>query len=98
MNKSELKKISIIVPVYNSEKSLRYCLESICSQTIDKDIIELIIVNDASTDGSAEICREYSYCHEFVKLITLKENSGQSHARNVGVKEAKGEYVFFCGR
>lgn len=87
-------KISIIIPVYNVEKYIGDCLKSVLPQ-IDKDV-ELIIVNDGSTDGSFRFCRK---CKEQNKDITIKlitqENAGLSVARNVGLKEAKGEYVIF---
>lgn len=82
-----MPKFSIIVPVYNVEKYLRKCLESIKNQTY-KDY-EVIIVNDGSTDGSANILKEYDY-----KIIN-QNNQGLSMARNNGAKFAKGEYLIF---
>ena len=90
------KKISIIIPIYNSEPFLGYCIESICRQTIEKDLIEIILVNDASTDGSSEICLDYAARYEYIKVISLPENVGTSAARNRGVRLAKGEYLFFA--
>lgn len=84
--------ISVIVPVYNTEKYLRKCIESILSQSYRK--IELLLINDGSTDSSAEICREYldkdKRCYYFEK-----ENGGLSDARNYGIERAKGEYITF---
>ena len=80
-------KFSIIVPVYNTEKYLKRCLDSIKSQTF-KDY-EVIIVNDGSTDNSSDIISKYSY-----KVIN-QENQGLSMARNNGVKEASGDYLIF---
>ena len=80
-------KFSIIVPVYNTEKYLKRCLDSIKSQSF-KDY-EVIIVNDGSTDNSSDIISKYSY-----KVIN-QENQGLSMARNNGVKEALGEYLIF---
>ena len=80
-------KFSIIVPVYNTEKYLKRCLDSIKSQTF-KDY-EVIIVNDGSTDNSSDIISKYSY-----KVIN-QENQGLSMARNNGVKVASGEYLIF---
>ena len=80
-------KFSIIVPVYNTEKYVKRCLDSIKSQTF-KDY-EVIIVNDGSTDNSSDIISKYSY-----KVIN-QENQGLSMARNNGVKDASGEYLIF---
>ena len=80
-------KFSIIVPVYNTEKYLKRCLDSIKSQSF-KDY-EVIIVNDGSTDNSSDIISKYPY-----KIIN-QENQGLSMARNNGVKEALGEYLIF---
>lgn len=80
-------KFSIIVPVYNTEKYVKRCLDSIKSQSF-KDY-EVIIVNDGSTDNSSDIISKYPY-----KIIN-QENQGLSMARNNGVKEASGEYLIF---
>ena len=80
-------KFSIIVPVYNTEKYVKRCLDSIKSQSF-KDY-EVIIVNDGSTDNSSDIISKYSY-----KVIN-QENLGLSMARNNGVKESSGEYLIF---
>ena len=91
-NKELIPKISLIIPVYNVEAFLRKCLESVERQTF-KDI-EVIMVNDGSTDKSIEIMEEFKSKHENFKLIN-QENMGLSAARNTGLKEAKGEYVAF---
>lgn len=84
--------ISVIVPVYNTEKYLRKCIESILTQSYKN--IELLLINDGSTDSSSEICREYldkdKRCYYFEK-----ENGGLSSARNYGIERAKGEYITF---
>lgn len=85
-------KVSIIVPVYNTEKYLRQCLDSILSQTLKE--IEVICVNDGSTDSSGEILEEYRRLDERVKVIT-KKNDGLGAARNSGIDAAKGEYIGF---
>ncbi len=85
-------KLSIIVPVYNTEKFLRRCLDSIVGQYDGE--MELIIVNDGSPDKSNEICREYEKKYSFIKYIE-KENGGLSSARNEGLKYATGDYVWF---
>ena len=85
-------KISVIIPVYNAEKYLKQCLDSIVCQVF-KDF-EVILVNDGSSDGSATICNEYVQNDSRFKLIH-KENGGVSTARNVGLDNAKGEWITF---
>lgn len=87
-----MPKISIIVPVYNVEKYLEQCIKSIIEQTLKE--IEIILINDGSTDKSIEICNEYA---KFDKRITVidKKNTGVSDTRNVGIDIATGEYIMF---
>lgn len=85
-------KVSVIIPVYNVEKYLEECLESVVNQTL-KDI-EIIIVNDGSTDLSGHIIRRYEERHSHIKVIT-KKNAGLGAARNTGYKYATGEYIAF---
>ncbi|MBR1776177.1 glycosyltransferase [bacterium] len=87
-----MTKISVIVPVYNVEKYLRRCLDSLVNQTL-KDI-EIICINDGSTDKSFEILVEYANKYSQIVLIN-KINEGQSVARNMGIEKAKGEYIGF---
>ena len=84
--------ISVIVPVYNVEEYLEECLESIKRQTYTD--IEVILVNDGSTDGSKEICERYCEKDSRFKLVS-QENKGQSVARNRGMAESKGEFISF---
>ena len=84
--------ISIIVPVYNVESYLKECLESIRQQTFTD--IEVILVNDGSTDSSKEICERFCQADSRFRLIN-QENKGLSAARNRGVKESVGEYIMF---
>lgn len=84
--------ISIIVPIYNVEKELSRCLYSLINQTYGN--IEIILVNDGSTDGSLNICYEYQKSDKRITLIN-KENGGLSDARNYGIDAAKGEYILF---
>lgn len=84
--------ISIIVPIYNVEEYLEECLESIRNQTYTN--IEVILVNDGSTDGSKEICERFCQQDNRFKLVT-QENQGASVARNRGVRESIGEYIMF---
>ena len=85
-------KLSIIIPVYNVEKYLKECLDSVCNQTL-KDI-EIICINDGSTDNSLSILKNYAQKDTRIKIIS-KENEGQASARNLGIKKSSGEYVAF---
>jgi glycosyltransferase involved in cell wall biosynthesis len=85
-------KVSVIIPVYNVEKYLAECLNSVCGQTL-RDI-EIICVNDGSTDGSAKILAGYKKKDKRLKVITQK-NKGQSAARNAGLSAASGQYLYF---
>lgn len=85
--------ISIIVPVYNAEKTLNRCLNSIIAQTYTD--WECILIDDGSKDNSPAICDEYEKVDTRFKVIH-KKNGGASSARNVGLKEAKGEWICFC--
>lgn len=85
-------KISIIVPLYNVEEYLEECLESIRNQTYTD--IEVILVNDGSTDGSKQICERFCQVDSRFRLIN-QENQGQSVARNRGFKESIGQYIMF---
>ena len=84
--------ISIIVPIYNVENYLRYCLDSIVSQTYQN--FECLLINDGSPDNSADICREY-VSKDFRFKYFEKENSGVSAARNLGIEQSVGEYITF---
>lgn len=84
--------ISIIVPVYNVEKYLSKCLDSLVNQTYQN--IEIVCVDDGSTDSSGSICDEYAKKDARIKVIH-KENGGLSDARNVGLETINGEYVMF---
>lgn len=86
-------KVSIIVPVYNVEKYIKVCLDSLLSQTLKE--IEIIIVNDGSTDTSLEIIQQYKSKFNEKIIVINKQNGGQSSARNMGYKHSKGEYIGF---
>ena len=89
--KEENKKISIIIPIYNVEKYIRQCLESVVSQTYKN--LEIIVVNDGTKDNSMKIVEEY-LSDKRIKAIN-KENGGLSSARNKGMEEVTGEYIYF---
>lgn len=84
--------LSVIVPVYNVEKYLKRCLESILVQSWND--YEIILVDDGSTDSSAQICDLYAEKYEMIRVIH-KENKGLSDTRNRGIEKASGEYVYF---
>lgn len=83
---------SIIIPIYNVEKYLRQCIDSVLAENFLD--CEIILVNDGSPDGCGEICDEYANKYSHIKVIH-KHNGGLSDARNAGIKEAKGDYLIF---
>lgn len=85
-------KISVIMPVYNAEKFLKTAIQSVIKQSYKK--IEIILVDDGSTDKSCKICDDYAKKDRRIKIIHQK-NSGPSASRNTGIKNAKGEFIFF---
>ena len=91
VSKNSSPKVSIIIPLYNAEKYINTCIESILEQTF-KDF-ELIIIDDCSTDGSYEIAKKYD--DPRIKLIQQEKNSGDAATRNLGIKTACGEYIYF---
>lgn len=86
-------KVSVAIPVYNSEEYLRECLDSIVNQTLKE--IEIICIDDGSTDGSLEILREYQEKDSRIRIYT-QENKGPSEARNRGIDLSRGKYLYFC--
>ena len=87
-------RLSIVIPVYQVEPYLRKCLDSCLFQTISQQNYEIICVNDGSRDGSLEILKEYESSYSNIKVIS-QSNQGLSSARNRGLKEAQGDYVWF---
>ena len=88
-----MPKISIIVPVYNVEKYLPRCLDSLISQTLDD--IEILCIDDGSMDNSLEILQKYAEQDARVKVFS-QENAGVAQARNLGLKHMQGQYLMFC--
>lgn len=84
--------ISVIVPVYNAEKYLNRCIDSVLNQTFQD--FELILINDGSTDRSGEICERYKNLDKRIKVV-CQENAGQAQARNNAIKIARGEWISF---
>lgn len=91
-----MPKVSIIVPVYNTAKYIERCLDSILKQT-QKDEIEIIIINDGSSDNSDEVINKYIHEHEQIVKIKYysKENTGIAKTRNFGIEKAQGKYILF---
>lgn len=86
---------SVIIPAYNTENYIIECLDSITSQDFNKENFEIIVIDDASPDKLSQRVKEYSIIHPNVTLIISPENKHQGGARNIGLKRAKGEYIFF---
>lgn len=89
-----MKKLSIIIPVYNTAAYVEKCLKSCLNQDLSKDKYEIIVVDDGSTDNSAGIIKDFQNNHSNIVFIQ-KENGGVSSARNKGIEVAKGKYVTF---
>lgn len=87
-------KLTIIIPVYNVEKYVGRCIESCLKQDLSPKEYEILVVNDGSRDGSIDIVRRYARENENIRIIE-QENAGLSAARNHGIKEARGEYLWF---
>ena len=86
--------VTVVVPVYNAEKYLEGCLESLAAQTIRKAELEVLLVNDGSVDGSRAICERWCKEHPWMRLID-RENGGPSAARNEGIRRAAGRYIMY---
>ena len=85
--------ISVIIPIYNCERLLSRCLDSILTQSYND--FEVLLVNDGSTDGTANVCKEYVEKTEGKFRYIEKVNGGVSSARNIGINNANGEYICF---
>lgn len=86
--------VSIVIPMYNSENFIEECIESILSQTLDKNFIEIICIDDGSTDNTISICNKYKNINNNIFIITIP-HKGVSHARNQGILFAHGKYIAF---
>ena len=84
--------VSVIIPVYNAEKYISKCLDSLLDQTFKR--MQIIIINDGSTDNSAQILNKYEVLDDRVSVYHT-ENRGVSSARNLGIDKATGEYIIF---
>lgn len=88
-----INQVSVIIPVFNTEEYLPKCISSIINQTIKN--IEIICINDCSTDDSLKILQDFSKQDIRIRIVDLKENKGVSNARNTGIDLAQGEYIYF---
>lgn len=89
---NKMDKVSVIIPVYNSEKYLDFCIRSVCSQSYSN--LEILLIDDGSTDSGPDICDNYAEKDPRIKVIH-KENGGLSDARNTGISESTGAFLFF---
>ena len=88
-------KISVIIPIYNGQIHIENCLNTVTKQNFKKNF-EILMINDGSTDKSLEIIKKYkTYYKKNIKIFSLPKNLGVSAARNLGIRKAKGEYLYF---
>ena len=87
-----MKKVSVIVPVYNSEKVLRRCLESLCNQTYSE--LQILLIDDGSIDKSLKICCDFKKKDKRIEVYT-HPNHGVSYTRNIGIEKCDVEYIIF---
>ena len=88
--------ISVVIPMYNAEKTIEATLSSITDQDAIEYIKEILVINDGSTDSSPRIVKEYAKRKPSLVTLIDKENGGVSSARNMGLKISKGEWIAFC--
>ena len=87
------KLITVVVPIYNVEKYIKQCLDSLVNQTYEN--LEIICVDDCGNDGSMDIVNKYAIEYNRIKILKQSENRGQGEARNFGIDNANGEYIYF---
>ena len=86
--------VSLIIPIYNVEKYLRKCLDSVINQSFSD--IEIICVDDNSTDNTVSIIKKYASQYDFIKVVENKTKTTGGNCRNIGLNLAQGEFVYFC--
>lgn len=91
----QMKELSFIIPVYNIEKYIARCLDSIYSLPLNEEQFEVLCIDDCSQDGSASLIEVYQELHSNLRLIKHEKNGRQGAARNTGIRQAKGEYCMF---
>lgn len=87
--------LTFLIPFYNGGKYIKDCIESICEQDIDRDNYEVIVINDASTDNSIDAVYKLQNRYDNIKIINHSENRRQGGARNTGIQNAQGTYIWF---
>lgn len=87
--------LSCIVPCYNVEKYLQACLDSLFNSSLDEDNLEILCIDDGSPDGSLDILKKNAAIHNSIRIISHQYNKGLGGARNTGIREAKGKYIWF---
>lgn len=87
--------ITVLITSYNAKKYLITCLNSMVNQTCERKYFEVIVVDDGSTDGSANICDEYAKKYENIKVVHQENSGGPSKGRNYGIEHAQGKYIYF---
>src|SRR5699024_9963284 len=87
--------VSVIIPVYNVENFLRFTLDSTTNQGLEPGQMEILAVDDGSTDKSGEILHEYAAEHEHIKVLHQANSGGPGSPRNHGIEKARGKYLFF---
>lgn len=87
-------KVTVVVPVYNAEEFLEDCIGSVINQTIDRSLMEIVLIDDGSADNSYKICAEYAGKYSFIQAYH-KENEGVSSTRNFGIERARGKYILY---
>jgi glycosyltransferase involved in cell wall biosynthesis len=85
--------VTVVIPAYNRAKTITYCLDSVCNQTVSP--LEIIVVDDCSTDDTVAVVNDYSLSHSSVRCVVLEKNAGAQAARNRGIMEARGEWIAF---
>ena len=93
MEREKIVKVSVIIPVFNAERYICTCLDSLIGQSMD--MVEIICVDDCSDDGTAAKLNSYAEKYKSIKVITEDVNRGQAYARNIGIRHALGKYVYF---
>ena len=88
-----MDKVSVVIPIYNREKYIKKCIDSVINQTYNN--LEIICVDDCSTDSSLEILKKYEATDNRVTIVALEKNNGVSNARNTGIKKSTGKYLAF---
>ena len=87
--------ITVLITSFNAKKYLITCLNSMVNQTCERKYFEVIVVDDGSTDGSANICDEYAKKYENIKVVHQENSGGPSKGRNYGIEHAQGKYIYF---